>query len=125
MPSIELSNLQPSLLSASNECFRCQGRSSGHFGSRDHLETRNTSITEVDSVRLSSQTRLTEPKPKSDEAPYHVFTPGVKNFIVFNVSAVAALSGLSSNIYFPVQEDISVVSSLDRLLYHTIPLAFR
>jgi hypothetical protein len=76
-------------------------------------------------VRLSSQMRLTEPKPTSDEAPYHVFTPGMKNFIVFNVSAVAALSGLSSNIYFPVQEDISVVSSLDRLLYHTIPLAFR
>lgn len=42
--------------------------------------------------------------------PYHVFTPAMKNFIVFNVSAVAALSGLSSNIYFPAQQDISVVS---------------
>ena len=41
--------------------------------------------------------------------PYHVFTPGMKAFIVFNVSAVAALSGLSSNIYFPAQQDISVV----------------
>jgi hypothetical protein len=130
MPSIELSNmqLQPSAgpsLASSPECSRCQSPSSGRFGSRDHLDSRNTSITEVGSVWLSSQTTLTEPKADSDEAQYHVFTPGMKAFIVFNVSAVAALSGLSSNIYFPVQEDISAVGSLDRLPYHTIPLAFR
>jgi hypothetical protein len=52
--------------------------------------------------------------------PYHVFTPGMKNFIVLVVSAVAALSGLSSNIYFPAQQDISIVGlSLLPLLFPT------
>jgi hypothetical protein len=43
------------------------------------------------------------------EVPYHVFNRSMKAFIVCNVSAVAALSGLSSNIYFPAQEDIATV----------------
>ncbi|TLD04590.1 itaconate transport protein-like [Venturia nashicola] len=50
--------------------------------------------------------------PEGEQAPYHVFTSTMKNWIVFNVSAVAALSGLSSNIYFPAQENISVGLSL-------------
>lgn len=51
--------------------------------------------------------------PEGEQAPYHVFTSTMKNWIVFNVSAVAALSGLSSNIYFPAQENISVVGAYE------------
>jgi hypothetical protein len=43
------------------------------------------------------------------EAPYHVFTQGMKAFVVCNVSAIAALSGLLSNVHFPAQEDIATV----------------
>lgn len=45
------------------------------------------------------------------EPPYHVFGPRLKGFLVFIVSLVATLSGLSTNIYFPAQLKISEVST--------------
>lgn len=63
----------------------------------------------ADSADTSSQQQHQKNKPEHSEPPYHVFTPGLKTFLVFLVSAIAALSGLSSNIYFPAQEDISIV----------------
>lgn len=49
--------------------------------------------------------------PERSENPYHVFNSAMKTFLVVNVSAVATLSGLSSNVYFPAQEDISAVGA--------------
>lgn len=47
----------------------------------------------------------------ADEAPYHTYKLGTKKLIVLIISAVGTLSGLSSNIYFPAQAQLSKVAS--------------
>lgn len=49
--------------------------------------------------------------PSNSNTPYHIFSRSVKIAIVAMVSSSALLSGLSSNIYFPAQKDISIVST--------------
>lgn len=119
MPSIELQTLQPSSPSSSDE--RSQKppsyRLCGHCGRSDDQKIQAASIPGNEDARLLISQRQTN--TESIEAPYHVFTPGMKRFIVFIASAVATLSGLSSNIYFPVQEDIAVVSSHSRFAHHS------
>lgn len=44
------------------------------------------------------------------ELPYHTFSKFAKALIIVMVSSSAMLSGLSSNIYFPAQQDIANVS---------------
>jgi hypothetical protein len=107
MPSIELQQIQASIPSSLSE--------------EDPDKPSNRTSFDLASS-AGGQDHATEPFSPirgditSGEEPYHVFTPGMKAFIVFNASAVAALSGLSSNIYFPAQQDISVVCTRDLFL---------
>jgi hypothetical protein len=55
--------------------------------------------TELDVQQLASALELTEP-----EVPYHVLSKVKKVLVVSLVSTTATLSGLSSNVYFPAQE---------------------
>ncbi|QIX02284.1 hypothetical protein AMS68_007801 [Peltaster fructicola] len=67
----------------------------GVVSDKEELSSRSTSVVE-------GQSDVHEPSQ-----PYHVFGPGMKTFIVCIVSAVAALSGLSSYMYFPAQSKLS------------------
>lgn len=49
------------------------------------------------------------------DIPYHVFSKRVKVALTMIVSMSAMLSGLSSNVYFPAQRDIALVSTLREL----------
>lgn len=104
MPSIELQHIHASVPSSLNEedPSKPSAHTAFNFAS-------STGGRDGDTESLSPATEGNT----SGEEPYHMFTPGMKAFIVFNVSAVAALSGLSSNIYFPAQQDISVVCYRD------------
>lgn len=79
----------------------------------DELGVRDDTTPAVASAELTRQLSRQGTRASRSERPYHVFNTAMKMFIVFNVSAVATLSGLSSNIYFPAQQDISVVGSLN------------
>jgi hypothetical protein len=104
MPSIELQHIHAPVPSSLN------GEDSGKPSTRTNFDLASSTGGQDHDTEPLSPTRESN---SSGEESYHVFTPGMKAFIVFNVSAVAALSGLSSNIYFPAQQDISVVCSRD------------
>nr|POF14990.1 itaconate transport protein [Quercus suber] len=69
---------------------------------------------------------LSERSPTQEE-PYHIYSSRMKGFLVFMVSLVAALSGLSSNIFFPAQlaiaEDLHITPQIVNLSITTYMLA--
>nr|POE72224.1 itaconate transport protein [Quercus suber] len=69
---------------------------------------------------------LSEPSSAQEE-PYHIFSSRMKGFLVFMVSLVAALSGLSSNIFFPAQpaiaEDLQITPQIVNLSITTYIIA--
>ena len=111
MPWIKLKNFPRSPVASSSRHAQndAPSRPSNDSKPSDDLDIQDASTPAVGSAELSSQMGRRTRTESSSEKPYHVFTPRMKSFVVLIVSAVAALSGLSSNIYFPAQQDISIV----------------
>jgi MFS family permease len=126
MPWIKLQTFPRSPVASSSRHTQSDApsRPSNDSKPSDDLDIQDASTPAVGSAELSSQMGRRTRTESSSEKPYHVFTPRMKSFVVLVVSAVAALSGLSSNIYFPAQQDISIVRLAHPCPRQNLPLPF-